>query len=101
MPINITVEGYGVTRGDGLAMNCSLAGNITVDNERFSIVPGTAYAAKTQLTSNLGGVAIPGLTMPKQINSTLRENSTYWQLYIPPNPAGNCTGNILFTAIAP
>jgi hypothetical protein len=101
MAINITVEGYGVTRGDGLAMNCSLSGNIAVDNERFSIASGQAYGSKTQLTGISGGVMIPGLRMPKQINDTLILNSTYWQLYIPPNPAGNCTGYIIFTAIAP
>jgi len=100
MNINITVEGYGTTRGDGLAMACSLAGNITVENERFSASSGQAYGSKTQLTSTAGGVMIPGLTISKQINSTLVENSTYWQIYVPPNPAGNCTGNIIFTAVS-
>jgi hypothetical protein len=101
MGINITVEGYAVTRGDGLAMNCSLTGNITVDNERFSPSSGQSFATKTPLTSNLGGEMIPGLSMPKQtINNTLILNTTYWQLYVPPNPAGNCSGYILFTAIS-
>ena len=102
MAINITVEGYGAKRNDGLAMNCSLNGNITVDNERFSIANGTAWASKTNLTSVSGGVLMSGLTMPKQtIAGTYVTNSTYWQLYIPPNPAGNCTGYVIFTAIAP
>jgi len=98
MGINITVEGYAVTRGDGLAMNCSLAGNITVDNEKFSVVPAQAFSSKTSLISTIGGIAIPGLTMPKQTNANLSRNSTYWQLYVPPNPAGNCTGYVIFTA---
>jgi len=101
MGINITVEGYGVSRGDGLAMNCSLTGNITADNERFSVLTAQTFAAKTSLTSNPGGVIIPGLTMPKQTNASLIRNSTYWQLYVPPNPAGNCTGYVIFTATAP
>jgi hypothetical protein len=100
MAINVTVEGYGARRGDGLAMNCSLNGNITVDNERFSLSNDTLFAAKTVLASS--PVLIPTLTMPKQtIPGTQIINSTYWQLYIPPNPAGNCTGAIVFTAIAP
>jgi len=100
MPINITVEGYGTKRNDGLAMNCSLNSNITVDNEKFSLSNGTAYGSKTALTGNSD--LISGLTMPKQtLSSTQIINSTYWQLYIPPNPAGNCTGWILFTAMAP
>jgi hypothetical protein len=101
MGINITVEGYGTRRGDGLAMNCTLAGNITVENEKFSVLPAQGYAAKTALTTSLGGVAIPSLTMPKQTNATLSSNATYWQLYVPPNPAGNCTGYVIFTATAP
>jgi len=101
MNINISVEGYGAARGDGLAMVCNLSGNITVDNEKFSTVNGTIYGAKTSLVGTAGGINIPGLTMPKQINSTLVKNSTYWQLYIPPNPAGNCTGVVIFTATAP
>ena len=101
MGINISVEGYGTKRGDGLAMNCSLSGNITVDNEKFSATPGQAYGAKTSLTSSPGGVIIPSLTMLKQTNASMIVNATYWQLYVPPNPAGNCTGNIIFNAAAP
>jgi len=100
MNINITVEGYGTKRGDGLAMNCSLNGNITVDNEKFSANSGQAYNLKTSLSSTPGGIMIPGLSLPKQQNDTPIINSTYWQLYVPPNPAGNCTGYIIFTAVA-
>lgn len=100
MGINITVEGYAISRGDGLAMNCSLSGNIAVQNERFATASGVTYGLKTQLTSSLGGVMVPGLTMPKQTNASMIQNETYWQLYIPPNPAGNCTGYILFTAVS-
>jgi len=101
MGINISVEGYGVSRGDGLAMNCTLSGNITVDNEKFSATNGTVFAAKTSLTSIAGGLVIPSLIMPKQTNASLVRNSTYWQLYVPPNPAGNCTGYVIFTAMSP
>jgi len=102
MGINITVEGYGARRGDGLAMNCSLNGNISVDNERFALNDTTPWTTKTQLVSTAGGVLIPDLTMPKQTDpATQIINTTYWQIYVPPNPAGNCTGYIIFTAMAP
>jgi len=97
MPINITVEGYGVNRSDGLAMNCSISGNISVGNERFTTISGTGFGSKTSLSSS--AQIISGLTMPKQtISDTPIINATYWQLYIPPNPAGNCTGYVLFSA---
>jgi len=101
MGINITVESYGATKGDGLAMNCSTNGNITADNQHFATSGGVAYGAKTPLNVS-SPVNIAGLTMPKQtIAGNQIINSTYWQLYVPPNPAGNCTGYIIFTAIAP
>ncbi|HYD03643.1 MAG TPA: hypothetical protein VEC16_05070 [Alphaproteobacteria bacterium] len=101
MHIGVSVEGYGATRGDGFAMICNLTGNITVDNERFSNQSGTLFAAKTPLTSNLGGVNISGLNITKTTNASAPTMSTtYWQIYVPPNPAGNCTGYIIFTAVA-
>jgi len=100
MAINVTVEGYGAKRGDNLAMNCSLGGNISIGNERFS-TQNVDWASKillngsTQLLSNL--------TLLKQNDSNLVINSTFWQLYIDStnNPGGNCTGYVIFTAVAP
>ena len=100
MPINVTVEGYGAKRGDGLAMNCSLGGNITIGNERFSTA-SVDWSLMTKLISS--PQLIPNLTLSKQNNNAMVTNSTYWQLYIDStnNPGGNCTGNIIFTAAAP
>ena len=100
MAINITVEGYGGKRNDGLAMNCSLGGNITVNNERFSVAD-TDWNSRTPL--NGSSQMLPGLTIPKQINNSYVVNSTYWQIYINStnNPGGNCTGYVIFTAVAP
>jgi hypothetical protein len=97
MGINVNVEGYGVNRSDNLAMNCSISGSISVENERFSTTVGTPFGSKMPLSS--ASQTIPGLAMPKQtLSSTQIINATYWQLYIPPNPAGNCTGFIIFSA---
>jgi hypothetical protein len=99
MHIGVTVEGYGQNRSDGLAMICNLTGNITVENERFSNQSGL-FATKTPLVSTLGGITIPGLNITKTINaSDPSDATTYWQIYVPPNPAGNCTGYIIFTAV--
>jgi hypothetical protein len=77
MAINISLEGYGATRGDGLAMNCTVNGNITIDNERYALTSG-AWGTKTGLTGATD--LVPGLTMPKQtISATRIINATYWQ----------------------
>lgn len=101
MPINVTVEGYGTRRSDGLAMNCSLGGNITIDNQHFSVNDVdwgsmTAMTGSTQLLS--------GLTIDKQtVLGSPKVNTTYWQLYVSStnNPGGNCTGYVLFSAETP
>lgn len=98
MAINVSVEGYGTTLHDGLAMNCSLGGNITVQNQRFSLYD-VDWSQKTNLTSN--SQPLVNLTIQKQMDaSTPMQNTTYWQLYIDStnSPGGNCTGNIVFMA---
>jgi hypothetical protein len=98
MAINITVHGYGARFNDGLAMNCSLGGNITIGNERFSS-ENVDWTSKIPLTSS--AQMVPNITLSKQINDTIISNSTYWQLYIDSanNPGGNCTGYVVFTAV--
>lgn len=100
MAINVSVEGYAITRGDGLAMNCSINGNISVEYERFSTSDTGNWVDKIALSST--AQLLPNLTISKQTApSTPITNTTYWQLRVPPNPAGNCTGYIIFQAEAP
>jgi hypothetical protein len=101
MAINITVEGYGAKSNDGLAMNCSLGGNITISNERYSLYD-IDWTSKNVLTSS--PVLLDGLTVSKQtLSDTLMTNATYWQLYVNSsnNPGGNCSGYVIFTATTP
>lgn len=99
-PINITVQGYGAVPNDNLAMNCSLGGNITIRNQRFNITTGT-FGEKYNMTSTTLS-NITGLTIPKQTNESYVTNITYWQIYADSqfNPGGNCSGYIVFTAVA-
>jgi hypothetical protein len=100
MAINVTVQGYGARLNDGLAMNCSLNGNITIANQRFFT---SDVDWPSMITMTGGSQLLPNLTMPKQNNSQLITNSTFWQLYIDSanGPGGNCSGYVLFTAVAP
>jgi hypothetical protein len=102
MRINLTVQGYGNTTNDGLALVCnsSLSNwNISIGNEAFDIVNGTAFGSMTALTGAVQTVV--GFSMPKR-NTTEVVNSTYWKLNIPTsiNPFGVCNGWIVFSAIA-
>lgn len=96
VPINVSVYGYGSTTGDGLAMVCD-QGNITVDNQRYSVASAVPWGSKTPLTGT--NAQIPNLTISKQtLPATPITNTTYWQLYVPPNPFGVCNGTIVFQA---
>lgn len=98
MPVNISVNGYGNTTNDGLAMKCAIR-NISISNLRFSINASQIWDDKANLSNSLKNIS--GLTIPKS-NGTFTQNVTYWDLYIPPseNPFGLCTGTVVFTAVA-
>ncbi len=102
MDVNVSVRGYGVTENDGLAMNCSLNGNISVSNERYAVSAGLGWASMTALSGS--NVNLNGLQINQQtLDGTQEINSTYWQLYIDPTnvPAGICNGSVVFSATIP
>ncbi len=101
VPINVTVQGYGASIGDGLAMVCAQR-NISIEDEAFSTDSADDFAAKTPLDGNIQDM--PGLTIQKQTDpGTQMINTTYWQLFVDPadNPFGLCNGSVIFSAIAP
>jgi hypothetical protein len=100
--INVSVRGYGVNESDGLAMNCSAQGNITISNERYAITSGVAFGSMNQLSGTNTNIDV--LQVSQRINDTQANwNSTYWKLYVDPTnvPAGICNGTVVFTATIP
>jgi len=94
--INVSVKGYGLSPNDGLAFVCD-QGNISIENEKYSVDIDALYAAKTPLSSTFTNIT--DLTITKQTDSVVvKTNTTYWQLYVPPNPFGVCNGTIVFQA---
>lgn len=97
--INISLKGYGATEGDGLAFVCDI-GTITIANEKYSLnQTGDFSIDYTSLSTSF--TQLGGLTLPQQINDSLQVmNNTYWRLYVPPNPFGQCNGTVVFQAEA-
>ncbi len=94
--IRVAVKGYGQTMNDGLAFVCQ-EGNISITNQKYSVNNTDDYGAKTSLTSSFQNIGFPSI--PKQNDpSTMQTNTSYWQLYVPPNPFGQCNGTIIFQA---
>ncbi len=107
MVINLSLEGYGVTQGDGTAMNCTLGniGNISIDYEKYNLTSTTAGAlslSEFEATYiNLSSTAIiKQFELGVRLNDTFNEaiNSTYWRIYVPRGVAGTCDGTIIFGA---
>ena len=96
--VNVSVLGYGATEGDGVGLVCELGDNISVENQRFFRDP-VIWDDKTPLQSTDQDM---GFTLDKPSQSTIPViRSTYWQLFVPPNPFGECTGTVRFTATIP
>jgi hypothetical protein len=97
--INISVKGYGNRSNDGLAFVCAV-GNITIDNEKFGL-NATGDFLNDFVSLNTSFKQIGNLTMPQQQNDSQQViNSTFWRLYVPPNPFGQCNGTVVFQAEA-
>ncbi|MCC7574006.1 hypothetical protein KO361_00235 [Candidatus Woesearchaeota archaeon] len=101
MDINVSVFGYGGTDpvvGAGLAMICDRGSNITIENQRFSSID-VDWDFKTQLSSTPQDLGVM-LSQPTDLTPIINR-TTYWQLYVPPNPFGICLGTVRFTATVP
>jgi hypothetical protein len=93
---NISVQGYAVTPGDGLAFDCD-SGSIALEHEKYDAVPGSPYSFMPTLTGS--NVQIESFFVPQRISETADSyNNTYWKVYIPVGAGGTCNGKILFTA---
>jgi len=97
--INVSVLGYGETQGDGIGLVCTQGTNISVQYQRFSSSVSADWATKIALGITNKDMNV---TLARQTNDAVPVTAnTYWQLYVPPNPFGVCTGTVRFTATAP
>ena len=104
--VNLSLSGYGASVGDGLAMNCSLGTNISVENAKFNLTAsnfgnlnlGEVEANYTNLSSS---PIVRKYDLDFRHNDLVDDafNSTYWRMYVPKGSAGNCSGNVVFGAV--
>lgn len=94
--IDIGIDGYGVTDGDGIAMNCTQA-NISLSDLRYNLSSGVAFDSMTPLSDTMN--VLTGFNLVRQINSTLSNKNLYWKVKPTPPAFGNCQGVIVFTAM--
>jgi hypothetical protein len=96
VPFNVTVEGYGVTPLDGLAMDCDV-GSISIANQRYHANSSRVFSSMTPLSSV--ATKIENLTLAQRTNDNAlgqSSNMTFWKLQIPPPANGICNGTVVF-----
>ncbi len=96
---NISVEGYAVTPGDGLAFDCD-SGSIPLSYERYNTTNSStaAYPFMTQLTGTTNQLE-NSFYVPQRVSETQDSaEETFWKVQIPVGAGGVCNGKILFTA---
>jgi hypothetical protein len=105
--LNLSLKGWAVNQGDGLAMNCTFGSNknISIVHEKYNLSesnPGTLTLAQTAANyTNLSSTAaIKKFSLDFRRNDTYDDatNATYWRVYVPLGVAGTCQGNIQFGA---
>jgi len=96
---NITVDGYGIGNGDGLAMGCE-EGSISLMYEKYANIEGKSYDDMANLTDS--PVQVGNMTLPQRTNDTTYKNDrnhTYWKIGVPGSTSGSCTGYVTFIAV--
>ena len=105
VPVNLSLNGYAWTPGDGNAMNCTLGAikNISIEHEKYNLTASTpgdlvlvqAIGNYTNLTTN---PVIKEFSLDFRHNENVNEawNYSYWRIYVPLGVAGTCQGNIIF-----
>lgn len=96
---NITVDGYGVEDGDGLAMNCT-KGTIPLSNQRYATNISTSFAEMTSLSDT--PTPVFNFTLPQRLDDNqfdASRNNTYWKLEVPSGIRGICNGTIVFRTV--
>lgn len=108
--LNLTLTGYAVSEGDGLAMNCSLGTvqNISIEYERYNVTSSTPGSINyTQFVINYTNLTAAPVFQPFNLPQRQSDvapflddtNGTFWRIYVPIGVAGSCSGNIIFGAV--
>ncbi|MBI4450517.1 hypothetical protein HY642_00955 [Candidatus Woesearchaeota archaeon] len=97
--IDISLDGFAVADGDGLAMNCTV-GNITLASLRYNLT------AQKNFTTGMAALTDAAVTLTdfdlsaETTDYAASNRSVWWKIQIPNSGVGgNCTGNVIVTAV--
>lgn len=104
--IDLILSGYGETGGDGYSMKCNLGDEgIPIGYQKYDLTtsvsgPLSLSAFQSLYTSLTSDTTFKNYNLDYRKNDTFNDatNSTYWRIYVPRGVAGDCDGNIVFSA---
>jgi hypothetical protein len=103
--INLSLDGFGRVDGDGLAMDCSSTGNISIGYLRYNYTASQDFdTSMWNLTDTALSSGIPGFSVLRRVddadvNKLNSTNSTFWKIRIPGGAKGVCNGTVVFSAV--
>jgi len=105
--VNLSLSGYAISEGDGLAMNCTLGStkNISIEHEKYNLTDSNSSQLTLQQTSGIynnltSSEVVRDFGLSPRENDTVNDaiNESYWRIYVPVEVGGSCKGNIVFGA---
>ena len=98
--IDVSVDGYGSSDGDGYAMTCSIGGSeIPLSKIKYNLTSGQDFdTAMTSLTDV--AVILADFDLVKTTDGTPSTKAIFWKLRMPSSDVGGtCSGKIVVTAV--
>lgn len=103
--IDIYLSGYGAIVNDGYSMKCDLGDEgISVGYHKYEMISIPGELSLTEFESFYTNLTSQGVFEEYNLNYRHNDteddatNSTYWRVYVPRGVAGDCSGNIVFSA---
>jgi len=94
--LDLGLDGYALTVGDGLALVCDL-GNTTIGDERYALTSGQPWSLMAALTGQ--AVQVDDFNLPPKNDSFAGTASLYWRVRLGVPSKGNCSGYVTFTGL--
>jgi len=98
--IDVSVDGYGSSDGDGYATVCTVGGSeISLSNLKYNLTAGQDFTANMTVLTDLA-VTLADFDLARTTDGTPSTKPIFWKLKIPSSDVGgSCSGKIVITAV--
>ena len=99
--IDVSLDGYGASDGDGFSMTCSVGGtDITIGNLKYNLTASNDYTANMTSLTDSAVTQTDFNLAAETTDSTASTKDVFWKMQISTTDVGgSCTGNVVVTAV--